>query len=109
VSGTLRERRGRWWCPRHGLLALAAAAALGGLTAPASGATNPFTITLVARPCHAYTDVMAKLARNDVQESLRDLGKNSVYPSFDTAAGHYADNIVVSAPPGMTDACRRSP
>jgi len=52
---------------------------------------------------------MAKPARNDVQESLRDLGKNSVYPSFDTAAGRYADNIVVSARPGMTDACRRSP
>jgi len=77
VSGTLRERRGRWWRPRHGLLALAAAAALGGPTAPASAATNPFTITLVARQCHAYTDVMANLARNDIQESLRDLGKNS--------------------------------
>jgi len=81
VSGTLRERRGRWWRPRHGLLALAVAAALGGLTAPASAATNPFTITLVARQCHAYTDVMANLARNDIQESLRDLGKNSVYSS----------------------------
>ena len=73
------------------------------------GCDQPFTITLVARPCRAYTDVMAKPARNDVQESLRDLGKNSVYPSFDTAAGRYADNIVVSARPGMTDACRRSP
>lgn len=36
-------------------------------------------VTFVARECPTYTDVMANRARNDIQESLEDLGKNSVY------------------------------
>jgi hypothetical protein len=63
---------------RHGLLALAAGALLCGLTPSASAA--PYTITLVARSCPDYPDVMANRARNDIQESLRDLGKDTAYP-----------------------------
>ena len=36
-------------------------------------------VTFVARVCPEYTDVMANLARNDIQESLRDLGPDSRY------------------------------
>ena len=36
-------------------------------------------ITFVARSCPEYTDIMANRARNNIQESLRDLGKDSVY------------------------------
>ncbi len=38
-----------------------------------------YSVTMVARSCHQYTDVMANRARNNIQESLRDLGKDSVY------------------------------
>ncbi len=41
--------------------------------------SNAYTITLVARVCSAYTDVMANRGRNNLQESLQDLGKDSVY------------------------------
>ena len=39
----------------------------------------PKLLTIVARVCPTYQDVMANLARNDIQESLQDLGKNTVY------------------------------
>ena len=59
---------------------------LGGLWAafPASaqerhgGGTGLF-VTIAARECSSYDDIMANRARNDFQESLRDLGKRSVY------------------------------
>jgi uncharacterized repeat protein (TIGR01451 family) len=41
-------------------------------------------LTVVARVCPTYQDVMANLARNDIQESLQDLGKNTVYSSGQT-------------------------
>ena len=36
-------------------------------------------VTVVARECPSYKDIMANRARNDIQESLRDLGKDTVY------------------------------
>ena len=59
---------------------------LGGLLAasPASAqhpnckGTDLF-VTIAARECSSYDDIMANRARNDIQESLRDLGKNTVY------------------------------
>ncbi|MGI5171754.1 prealbumin-like fold domain-containing protein [Spirillospora sp. CA-253888] len=38
-------------------------------------------MTFAARQCPQYTDIMANLARNNIQESLRDLGKDTVYTS----------------------------
>jgi hypothetical protein len=38
-----------------------------------------YTITLAARQCANYRDIMANRARNNIMESLQDLGKNSVY------------------------------
>ena len=46
---------------------------------PSATAATTWKMTLVARQCPAYTDVMANRARNDIQESLRDLGKDTVY------------------------------
>lgn len=49
-------------------------------TGPAGAATaDPYLVTFVARECPTYTDIMANLARNNIQESLQDLGKDSVY------------------------------
>jgi len=36
-------------------------------------------LTVVARVCPTYRDVMANNARNNIQESLEDLGPDSVY------------------------------
>lgn len=36
-------------------------------------------VTYVARACPAYTDITANRARNDIQESLRDLGADTPY------------------------------
>jgi hypothetical protein len=38
-----------------------------------------YTITFAARDCPAYSDVMANRARNNIMETLQDLGKDSVY------------------------------
>jgi hypothetical protein len=57
--------------------------ALAVMLAPGAGAAvglqPPLSITYVARQCAAYTDVMANKARNNLQESLRDLGPDSTY------------------------------
>jgi hypothetical protein len=51
------------------------------LTAPEilSNLSNTYQVTFVARQCPNYTDIMANRARNNIQESLRDLGKNTLY------------------------------
>lgn len=51
-------------------------------TAAAQGPDGEGTdrfVTFVARECPTYTDIMANRARNDIQESLADLGEDSVY------------------------------
>jgi LPXTG-motif cell wall-anchored protein len=65
------------------LLACAAIAGLGpsGPAGAAPGDDPTYSVTVAARGCSEYTDIMANLARNNIQESLRDLGKDSVYQS----------------------------
>ncbi|WP_027005393.1 DUF11 domain-containing protein [Conexibacter woesei] len=46
---------------------------------PTTAAAQERLITYVARACPSYTDVSANLARNNIQESLRDLGPNTDY------------------------------
>lgn len=50
---------------------------LAGDTAP----TNRYTITYVARACDKYTDVMANQARNNLMETLKDVGVDTLYKS----------------------------
>jgi hypothetical protein len=65
------------------VLALVAGTVLG--AAPDASAAvpvqQPLSVTYVARQCATYTDVMANKARNNLQESLRDLGPDSTYAS----------------------------
>ncbi|WP_127475063.1 LPXTG cell wall anchor domain-containing protein [Microbacterium sulfonylureivorans] len=49
------------------------------VTAAPASAAEPLSVTYVARICDDYTDVMANKARNDIMESLRDLGADSTY------------------------------
>ncbi|MFF2272369.1 hypothetical protein ACFVTX_08850 [Agromyces sp. NPDC058136] len=44
----------------------------------------PLSVTYVARVCDEYTDVMANKARNNIMESLRDLGPDSNYDVADS-------------------------
>ena len=44
-----------------------------------------YFVTFVARSCPSYSDVFANKARNDIQESLDDLGPDSPYNNNSTA------------------------
>jgi uncharacterized repeat protein (TIGR01451 family) len=45
----------------------------------ADGQGTDHFVTIVARQCAEYTDITANRARNDIQESLRDLGDDTLY------------------------------
>lgn len=61
------------------VLALASAS-----LAPATlHAQSGFYVTLVARECPTFASIMANRARNNIQESLQDLGPDSVYGTGD--------------------------
>src|SRR3954466_7348997 len=66
----------------------AATMAVFGLAAAAASAQQPpgpngdgtdRFITVAARVCDSYTDISANKSRNNIQESLRDLGPNTQY------------------------------
>ncbi len=66
------------------LVALApVVAGLGLALAPASPAqaagSDSYEVTFVARQCPTYQDITANLARNNIQESLQDLGADTAY------------------------------
>ncbi|MFJ5925109.1 hypothetical protein ACIQF6_21140 [Kitasatospora sp. NPDC092948] len=61
------------------LLLVALLAALPGAAAAAPEVSDTLLVTYVARVCDRYDEVMANKARNNLQESLRDLGPNSNY------------------------------
>ncbi len=66
------------------LLALApVAAVLTQAVGPSAQAASPGTylVTFVARQCGTYQDITANLARNNIQESLQNLGANTAYVS----------------------------
>ena len=46
-------------------------------------AASGYRVTYVARVCPSYADIYANRARNDIQESLKDLGPNSQYANGD--------------------------
>ena len=64
--------------PRTALIGLFLVAVLAVVSPPAQAQTG-YTMTLVARECATYPSIMANRARNNIQESLEDLGKDSVY------------------------------
>lgn len=62
---------------------LVAASASAGSAAAAPRAGTGYSVTYVARECPSFTDIFANRARNDIQESLKDLGPDSPYTSSD--------------------------
>ena len=70
---------------RSALIALLVGVLGGSWTAAPASAQQPnhsgtdLFVTIAARECSSYDDIMANRSRNDFQESLRDLGRRSVY------------------------------
>lgn len=56
-------------------------AVVGGAPQAQAQTPNPLQVTYVARVCDRYTDIMANKARNNIQESLFNLGPDSTYPA----------------------------
>jgi uncharacterized repeat protein (TIGR01451 family) len=75
--------------------------ALGSASALAAG--SGYYVTFVARSCPEYTDIFANKARNDIQESLHDLGPDSPYNTI----ASLVDPAIESGPP--QDACSPLP
>ncbi len=65
------------------LVLLLAVVGLPAVDLPEADAATPtgLQVTLVARSCPSYTAVTANRARNNIQESLRDLGADTLYAS----------------------------
>src|ERR1700760_4586460 len=79
-----------------------------GLSAPhaaraAGDNGSGYYVTFVARSCPEYTDIFANKARNDIQESLKDLGPDTPYINSDALV----DPSVESGPP--QDVCAALP
>ena len=109
--------------PRRWLTAVALAGVWLGVGTPVAGAQGtPYSVTFVARSCPAYTDIFANRARNDIQETLHDLGPDSPYtepfrvnpmtegsspqnvckplPDWEFTLGHGYESSVVTGPWG---------
>ncbi|HVV90447.1 MAG TPA: hypothetical protein VHB53_08135 [Solirubrobacterales bacterium] len=77
------------------LLILAAAIAAissAAWTTPASAASG-YYVTFAARDCPSYADIYANRARNDIVESLEDLGPNTQYGSSGALVGPAYEEI----------------
>ena len=59
-------------------------------------------MTITARVCDAYTDIDANKARNNIQESLKDLGPDTPYSGIN--ASKNVNPEIESRPP--QDKCR---
>jgi len=69
----------RWRLSRLVAVMAVALAAAAYVPAAASASGSGLLLTVVARYCAHYDEVMANRARNNIMESLRDLGANTVY------------------------------
>ena len=84
-------------------------------------------VTIAARECDDYSDIRANLARNNIMESLQDLGADTLYTSGDPVdpvhelAGQptcrpitgwqftFGDGLISKASKGPWGDCRSSP
>jgi uncharacterized repeat protein (TIGR01451 family) len=75
------DRLVRWRVPIVTLVALLFAAAPASAQQPPGpdGQGTDLFVTIAARQCPSYTDITANRARNNIQESLRDLGVDTPY------------------------------
>jgi len=77
----------RSWIHAAWLLTIIALAALAPDAARADvdpNASSGYFVTIAARWCTSYDQITANVARNNIQESLKDLGQNSPYGGEDS-------------------------
>jgi uncharacterized repeat protein (TIGR01451 family) len=72
---------------------LLGAGLLGTWATTASAQGSDYFVTFVARSCPAYTDIFANRARNDILESLKDLGPDSQYGNSGQLVNPTAEGI----------------
>lgn len=85
---------------RSALLATIAASIAAILLPPATAsADQTLKVTFAARYCHAYTDVTANRARNNIQESLQDLGPDTPYGPDDLVDATTEDTVQPNCKP----------
>jgi Domain of unknown function DUF11 len=94
---------GRWSAPAIAAALLAVCLALVMPGAARADGGSGYYVTFVARSCPTYSDIFANKARNDIQESLKDLGPDSPY----TQVAALVDPAIESLPP--QDACSSLP
>ena len=72
----------RFPLPLRASFCCAAALVFGALLGFGAGSAQaqPYRVTFVARSCPSYTDIYANRARNNIVESLKDLGPDTQYP-----------------------------
>jgi len=63
------------------VLLLSSPSLAGAKVAKDSAAGTGLLVTVAARECPTYKDIRANLARNNIQESLEDLGEDTLYES----------------------------
>ena len=66
-------------------------------------------VTIVARECPTYTSITANRARNDIQESLRDLGADTPYAAGEPIDPDIEADSRRTAPRCRTGASRSEP
>lgn len=78
-------------------VAILALVGLGVATATASGqdarSASGLSVTYAARVCPSYEDITANKQRNNIQESLRDLGPDSPYRSNELVSAAVEDTV----------------
>jgi hypothetical protein len=82
ITARIPALRHRLWTSRLGLvltMLVMVTVFAGPARAQAQGAGSGLLVTFVARVCPTYTDITANRARNNLQESLRDLGADTPY------------------------------
>jgi hypothetical protein len=62
-----------------------------------AAAAGDYYVTYVARVCNNYSDIMANRARNNIQESLQDLGQDTVYKEGDTVRPGVEESVASQA------------
>ena len=72
---------------------LLCAALLGTVAGTASAQGSGYFVTFVARACPAYADIFANKARNDILESLEDLGPDTQYDNSGQLVNPTAEGI----------------
>jgi hypothetical protein len=91
---------------RRLVVLLTATCALVALPLVGSALAQNLQVTYVARQCTSFTNIFANRARNNIQESLKDLGPDSPYPVSGSGTSFLvnpdAEDAAPQAPPNCT-------